>query len=198
MAQNNKTKHLILGMLAHRSMTGYDIKKKMNEYIRYFWKTGYGQLYPTLAGLKSSGLIKEESDVKENNRNSKTYSITPKGMDALEAWLKKPMKYESVKYEHLLQLFFSANVPIQYAIKNVERYVEENRKLIETVTNFREKLLPQLDVKDHMYYLLTSNFGIHIFTAQYEWGLETIKELKKMQKSRNTGKPLRKERIKTS
>jgi DNA-binding PadR family transcriptional regulator len=189
MARYNKTTYLILGMLAHKSMTGYDIKKKMNEYIKYFWKTGYGQLYPTLARLKSTGMIKMEVDKTNNNRNPKKYSITTKGKNALEAWLKFPMQYETINYEHLLKLFFSANAPIEYCIKNIERYIEENEKLMETAAHFRERLLPQLDDIDHIYYLLTSNFGAHVFKAQHAWGVETLKELKKIQKSKKTKKP---------
>ncbi len=182
MARDNKTTYLVLGMLAHKPMTGYDIKKKMSEYIKYFWKTGYGQLYPTLAALKKNGLVKMELDKTNNNRKPKTYSITAKGRAALRGWLGKPLQYETVNYEHLLKLFFSENAPIEFAIKNITAYIEENKRLLKIAKYFREILLPQLDEKDHAYYLLTSNFGLHVFTAQYEWAMETLKELNKMKK----------------
>jgi len=188
MARNNKTAYLILGMLAHKPRTGYDIKKRMDEYIKYFWKVGYGQLYPTLASLKRSGMIKLELDKSNNKRKPKTYSITAKGMNYLVAWLKEPVDYEIVNYEHLLKLFFSENASIEFAIKNLERYVEENVKLLERVKYFHEKLLPQLEERDHIYYLLTSNFGMHVFTAQFNWAMETLKELRKMQKTKRFSK----------
>jgi DNA-binding PadR family transcriptional regulator len=38
-------------MLSLRPMSGYDIRKTVQESIRFFWSESYGQIYPALKRL---------------------------------------------------------------------------------------------------------------------------------------------------
>ncbi len=57
MAKTNTTIYIILGLLEHEDLSGYDIKKKIDYMISHFWDVGYGQIYPTLKTLEAEGLI---------------------------------------------------------------------------------------------------------------------------------------------
>ena len=60
MAQKNRTRFAILGMLAFQPMSGYDIKKIVDNSIAYFWKENYGHIYPMLAELSREGTGKKK------------------------------------------------------------------------------------------------------------------------------------------
>ena len=51
MKDNNAT-YVLLGLLSHNPMTGYDIKKSVATRMSYFWDLSYGQIYPTLKATR--------------------------------------------------------------------------------------------------------------------------------------------------
>ncbi|MDE6129590.1 MAG: PadR family transcriptional regulator, partial [Lachnospiraceae bacterium] len=48
MANERKIDMVILGLLSHEPLTGYDIKKRIDGAIRFFWKGSFGSIYPAL------------------------------------------------------------------------------------------------------------------------------------------------------
>ena len=48
MAKENRTRFAVLGMLHYGSMTGYEIRKRINEMVGYFWQEPNASIYPAL------------------------------------------------------------------------------------------------------------------------------------------------------
>ena len=46
MAKERKIDMVILGLLSHEDLTGYEIKKRMDGAISFFWKGSFGNIYP--------------------------------------------------------------------------------------------------------------------------------------------------------
>lgn len=84
MAIEKKSDCVILGLLSHEDLTGYEIKKRMDTALKYFWGASYGSIYPTLGDLVKRGLASKR-DGAENNRNKIIYSITEDGRNYLKA-----------------------------------------------------------------------------------------------------------------
>lgn len=59
MATEKKLDCVILGLLNHEELTGYEIKKRMDTALRYFWGASYGSIYPTLTELVNRGFAKK-------------------------------------------------------------------------------------------------------------------------------------------
>jgi PadR family transcriptional regulator AphA len=51
------TPFAILGLLSIEPMSGYDIRRNLDESLSYFWSESYGQIYPSLKKLEASRLI---------------------------------------------------------------------------------------------------------------------------------------------
>ena len=52
MAIEKKSDCVILGLLSHEDLTGYEIKKRMDTALKYFWGASYGSIYPALMEQK--------------------------------------------------------------------------------------------------------------------------------------------------
>jgi DNA-binding PadR family transcriptional regulator len=52
------TGKVIVGMLAARPRSGYEIKQLVDTSARFFWTASYGQIYPELKRLEKAGLTK--------------------------------------------------------------------------------------------------------------------------------------------
>ena len=62
----NSTSYVILGGLSvEPNLSGYDMRKGIQNSIGYFWGESYGQIYPALKRLASEGLIAPSSSVNE-------------------------------------------------------------------------------------------------------------------------------------
>lgn len=182
MARDNKTIYAILGLLNHEDLTGYDIKKKIDVSLSFFWNVGFGQIYPTLKILVKDGLVTKWEEV-NNGRKRIVYSITDSGREELKKWLSIPVEKESVKYEILLKLFFGSVLSPNDNIKLIEEFRNRNKNGVDMLKLFKNELSKILDQdNDHIYYYLTVLFGEKIYNAYMEWSEEAIKLLKESDK----------------
>ena len=109
MANEKKIDCVILGLLCHEELTGYEIKKRINTSLRYFWSASYGSIYPALNDLVNRGLATKKED-KENKRNKLIYTITDDGRKYLKKWLTLPVEKDELRYETLLKPKKSCNI----------------------------------------------------------------------------------------
>ncbi len=99
--------HTVLGFLSLGSMTGYDLKKYMDNSTQFFWHAELSQIYPTLKQLEAKGWIKAEVVPQDGKPDKKVYSITKAGRAALIGWLSEPLdETPPTKSPVLLKLFF--------------------------------------------------------------------------------------------
>src|SRR3954469_5697273 len=80
------TSYAILGLLALRSWTTYELAKQMERTLHYFWPRAESRLYEEPKNLVAQGLAHAEKTY-VGKRARTIYSITPEGREALKEWL---------------------------------------------------------------------------------------------------------------
>ncbi len=179
MAVEKKIDCVILGLLSHEDLTGYEIKKRMNTSLKYFWGASYGSIYPTLSDLVKKGLAVKRDET-ENNRHKIIYSITQEGRYHLKDWLRLPAEKDELRYETLLKLFFGNEAGALQAISHIDAFEEKIEKELQHLTDAADVLRKNVSSDDtHKYYLLTVEFGIKTYSAYLEWCKEAKTMLKK-------------------
>jgi DNA-binding PadR family transcriptional regulator len=103
------TGKVILGMLAARPRSGYEIKQLVDSSARFFWAASYGQIYPELKKLEEAGLITGD-DSSTGARQRTTFRLTAEGKRAAREWIAKPPEVLEVRDEGLLKLFFAGSI----------------------------------------------------------------------------------------
>lgn len=175
MANTKKMDFVLLGLLSHEPMTGYEMKKRLDTSLRFFWGGSYGSIYPTLNELEKEGKVSKEN-TSENGREKISYSITEQGKEALKGWLKKPVEKDEIRYETLLKLFFGNENGFPGTLEHIERFEEKCRYERQVLQMFAENLEQYLQEDTHKYYYLTVTFGIKTYEAYLNW-CEEAKEL---------------------
>ncbi|MDO5522338.1 MAG: PadR family transcriptional regulator [bacterium] len=178
MANAKKMDQVILGLLSHTPMTGYDIKKRMDTTLRLFWNASYGSIYPTLTILESEGKVTKESFT-ENGREKIIYTITEKGRKTLKEWLAKPVLKDELRYETLLKLFFGSEIGPEMTAEHIEAFEEKIRGELPFLEESVEQLSKATEEEAHKYYMLTAMFGVKVYKSYLEWCEEAKKILKK-------------------
>ena len=97
-------RHAVLGLLARRPSTGYELTRAFDRSLRTSWHASHSQIYPELARLETAGLIEL---IGEGARRSKTYGITDAGLAELRRWLVEAEPDRSQRNESGLRLFLT-------------------------------------------------------------------------------------------
>jgi PadR family transcriptional regulator AphA len=96
--------YAILGFLSWRSLSGYDIKKLIEESPILYWSGSNNQIYRTLVELHNEGLVTCEVQPQEHLPTRKVYTISEKGRSALRAWLLSSPELPLLRNAFLVQL----------------------------------------------------------------------------------------------
>lgn len=182
--KENKTKYMILGLLNHQPMSGYDIKERVDHALSMFWNSGFGQIYPTLASLTEDGNIQLFKRESKAGPDRKVYKITDQGKVMLKKWLATPTEKEEVRYEMLLKLFFSSAIDPMDVIRNIESFQMKKQAEKIRLDMFCMELEKIMDEsEDHRMYYLTARFGQKVYEAYLQWAQEAMEMLKESEQS---------------
>lgn len=100
------TSYGILGLLALRPWSAYELTKQVRRSLHFCWPRAETRLYQEPKNLVEHGLVRATTTV--NGRRARTdYAITAKGRRALRAWLREPSAPPRLESEALLRLFFA-------------------------------------------------------------------------------------------
>ncbi|MCP4130757.1 MAG: PadR family transcriptional regulator [bacterium] len=182
MPKENITRYAILGMVSHAPMTGYDIKKRIENSIGYFWNAGFGQIYPELRKLEDQGLITKSEESSDKGPNRKVYTITETGQEELRDWLMLPVKKETIRFEVLLKLFFGRHIPIPSSIEHIKSFKERSEENLKVFDGYEETLRESQEDEDHFFFLTTVLFGKYTYQACSNWASDVLEMFEEKQK----------------
>lgn len=106
MAQLTTTSYAVLGLLALRDWTTYELAKQMQRTVNYIWPRGERKLYDEPKRLVEAGYARARRDA-VGRRPRTTYSITPAGRRALRRWLSTDVAPELIEFEGMLRVLFA-------------------------------------------------------------------------------------------
>jgi DNA-binding PadR family transcriptional regulator len=129
----------MLGLLDDGPMTGYEIKQFFRKVIQHFWSVSDGQLYPTLKRMHEDGLISLKVVQQKGTANKHVYSITEKGRDQFNEWLREPvMKFEELKEPFVLKVFFFSKLSREEILGHLNAQRELHSRILEEIRGVRD------------------------------------------------------------
>ena len=150
-------RHVIPRMLKSRDMTGTEIMQSLHDLTEGEWNPSPGTIYPLLASLEDSGIIKT---VKQEGR-SKTYSLTEEGHQHMVMVIKKrkgavghKMRLGPRIWEKLLDPAERAQFHIHgtgFAVESLEDIAtslksKDRQRLLKHLEEMRERISSLIDV----------------------------------------------------
>lgn len=170
MAKDRKIDMVILGLLAHENLTGYDIKKRIDNAISFFWKGSFGSIYPSLNAMEEAGyVIKTLPDERSNGREKIYYQITEAGKECLKLWLSDSKASNDLKYETLLKVFFGGVADTDVTYRTICQFEKEITEELAVLKIYKENLEKLLSNPDHLHYYLTVLFGVECYEGYLKW-----------------------------
>jgi DNA-binding PadR family transcriptional regulator len=123
MDSRNGLREAILGLLAIRPMTGYDLSRSYRRALQQIWNAPLGQVYPTLRKMKRDGLLRLSIKVQRHRPNRKVYALTAEGRKLLVQWLSQPVALPRMHHEFIHKLFLLGNIAPSERGALIEAYI---------------------------------------------------------------------------
>ena len=135
------TSRALLGLLALRPWTTYELAKQVQRSLGWFWPRAERKLYDEPKNLVAAGLA-TATEQRTGNRPKTVYAITAAGRKELRRWLGEPPAPPALEFEAMVKVFFADGGTLEQlrsTLDEVERTAQaritELRSMIEgTVT----------------------------------------------------------------
>jgi DNA-binding PadR family transcriptional regulator len=126
----------ILGFLMESDMTGYDLKRKFQDPVGFFYRASDGSLYPALKKLAHDGLVTMRAE-RRGRRTRKVYAITAHGRERFLAMLREPAQPIYVFDEAQVKVYFAHHDPAAGLehIARMHREDTESARLLALLAN---------------------------------------------------------------
>ncbi len=178
--------HLILGMLAERPMTGYDLNKAFEGSAAHFWTTDQSQIYRTLHKLRKQKWVTVTQIHQTDKPNKKVYELTDAGREALQVWLKQPLSPSEapIREGWLGQLFFGHHLDDATLITLLQTYIDQTQANLDALENIDAELRqlpPEAQSRALTLRQMTLNYGLHIQTAFRDWLIAAQEQINQME-----------------
>ena len=164
-------RHALLGALADQPRTGYALLKHFEQSLAYAWPASHSQIYPELARMLEDGLI-EQTD--SGARNSKTYAVTPAGIEEIGRWLRTEPD-RRVRSDAALRTFFLWLLEPVEAVAHLERERAYSQSVLDEYLRIQAE--PTGNNKKARTFRIALEGGIHFVEGRIAWLDEAIAEV---------------------
>lgn len=130
----------ILGFLAIKPLSGYDIKKLFAISASYFWPADQSQIYRSLKKLVEDDCVELKECSRGLTVERKVYEITQKGHERLYAWVTNPSASDFIaRLPQVMQLFFSGALSREEQLQFLDNQRKINDDLIQRLKDNYEE-----------------------------------------------------------
>ena len=96
--------HALMTSLLEKSSSGYDLARRFDKSIGYFWRATHQQIYRDLARMEQSGWIASEAAPDGGRTRKKIYHVLQAGRIELERWAREPAPLFDIRDEFIVRL----------------------------------------------------------------------------------------------
>lgn len=132
----------LLGMLAVRPWTSYELTHQVRRSLRFMWQTSEGHLYREQLRLVKLGWASVEEEP-AGRRTRKRYTITNEGRDALAEWLSTEPQEPTLQIEGIMRAFFGDQGSPAQLVASMQATSRDARAMLDELVGFVDEYLQE-------------------------------------------------------
>lgn len=172
---------VILGLLALRAMTVYEINKALERGVSLFYSASFGSINAAIGKMLAKGWVSGVEKV-ENGRNKRIFHLTPAGRQAFQDWLASEIESEKIKDPGLTRLYFMGFSDPQERIRVLEAHLEKLGRTLETLERIHQQSAetetpPGLE-DARRFQMYTLDYGRAFYAFNITWYQNLLETLK--------------------
>ena len=83
--------HAVLVSLSEQSGSGYELARRFDRSLGYFWSATHQQIYRTLRAMEDDGWVHATPVVQQGRPDKKVYTVADAGRTELARWIAEPL-----------------------------------------------------------------------------------------------------------
>jgi len=172
-ASSVSLRHLILGLLTQKPMSGYDIKRFLKSLSWLIGSPSFGSLYPALRSLLRDGLVVESGDPNQNKRARRIYRITEAGEGALRGWINQPVAPDASLKSFVMRLVLARCFPRAGLVAHLQQRRSQVTMHLATLEQVNRAADDKIEWGQH----LALGYGVTLAAAELAWLDSTLNQL---------------------
>lgn len=184
------TSYAILGELALREWTTYELAKQMSRNVRYWWPRAESRIYEEAKRLVERGLASAERG-STGRRPRTVYAITEAGQEALRAWLERPpARGYALEFEAVLRVFFGSLGSRQALLQVIDEIGATADSILRVGSRLAEEYLAGTSAFQDQVHVraLTFDFNYGLARHMRAWALRARQEVERWDDTALQGK----------
>jgi DNA-binding PadR family transcriptional regulator len=162
--------HAILVSLCEQSGSGYELTRRFDRSIGYFWSATHQQIYRTLRTMESDGWVSATVVAQQGRPDKKVYTVSDAGRAELARWIAAPLGNGGSR-EVAVKLRGAAYGDRRALLDQVLALRAERSHVLDTYLGFAKKQFPNpkalRDSALHQYLVLRG--GIRTEEGTIDW-----------------------------
>ncbi|GAB3540510.1 PadR family transcriptional regulator [Noviherbaspirillum agri] len=120
--------HAVLTSLLEKATSGYDLARRFDKSIGYFWHATHQQIYRELARMEAAGWIESSSAPDAGKTRKREYRVLPAGRAELIRWANEPSPPMDLRDEFMVKLRADAAMSEVDLRPEIRRQIEQHQE----------------------------------------------------------------------
>jgi DNA-binding PadR family transcriptional regulator len=172
--------HAILVSLTERAGSGYELARRFDRSIGFFWAATHQQIYRVLRRMDEAGWVTRTEVAQDGRPDKKVYRVSATGREELTRWLAEPVEPTTLRDELGVKLRGASLGDTAAVLREVERHRAEHGSRLEVYLGIQRRDFPKPDKLSgrelHQYLVLRG--GIRAEQSFVDWCEEVIQALR--------------------
>lgn len=171
--------HVLLTSLIERPSSGFELARRFDKSMGFFWKATHQQIYRELGTMQSKGWISILENQQDTGRK-KTYQVELAGRIELTEWLNKQGQPAQLREELMVRLRVEAQLGQNTLLPELERHLMLHQNQLKLYQIIFDKDFAQSNDQDRKLYIhkMILQLGIELEQGWINWLERVIYQLK--------------------
>ncbi|WP_227980440.1 PadR family transcriptional regulator [Nocardia spumae] len=173
--------HALLVSLSERAGSGYELARRFDKSIGFFWSATHQQIYRVLKRMEERGWVSGEAVAQDGRPDKKVYTVSADGHAELARWISEPTDdIGPLRSELGVKIRAAAHGDLDAVCAEVARHRDQHAQRLDLYRRMEKKDFPAPDqlTGTTLYQYLVLRGGIRVEAGFVEWCDEVLAGLR--------------------
>lgn len=137
--------HAILVSLMERAASGYDLARRFDRSIGYFWNASHQQIYRTLKRMTDAKWVDQKVVFQDERPDKKVYKPSETGRQALREWISEPTSGANVRAVLAVKLRGASYGDMDQLLRDFEKHRDAALRQLEVYRQIEARDFPDTE-----------------------------------------------------
>ncbi len=171
--------HAILVSLTELSGSGYELARRFDKSIGFFWSATHQQIYRVLRRMEEAGWLIGDTVSQEGKPDKRVFVVSPSGREKIGRWIAEPSDPSVLREELAVKIRGAQHGDIEALRSEVRRHRSVHDERLEKYRLIEKRDFPSPSNLDgsalHQYLVLRG--GIRVEEGYAQWCDEVLEKL---------------------